>query len=80
MEKRINGKIAVWCNTFKDEIKNIIHNPSNKNLTTEEFTHHMNQVLMTYEALQLQKEDFQKRKRVKNVVPYFHCNISKSIY
>ena len=79
MEKRINGKIAVWCNTFKDEIKNIVHNPSNKALSREELTHHMTQILMTYEPLQLQKEDFQKRKRVKNVVPYFdRCSAKRA--
>ena len=71
MEKRINEKIGAWCNTFKDEIKSILQSPSHKSLTSEELSQHIMQMLMSYQPLHLEKEDFQKRKRVKNVVPYF---------
>lgn len=71
MEKRINEKIGAWCNTFKDEIKSILQSPSHKSLSSEELSQHIIQMLMTYQPLHLEKEDFQKRKRVKNVVPYF---------
>ena len=59
MEKRINEKIGAWCNTFKDEIKSILQSPTHKSLSSEELSQHIMQMLMSYQPLHLEKEDFQ---------------------
>ena len=68
MEKRLNKKIDSYITTFKDDIRNKI----------DEFgcskDDKMNQLLLyiyDYAHPCLIKEDFQKRKRVKNFVPIF---------
>ena len=68
MERRLNKRLEMYIGGFKDDIREkatqlgIVKNPE------------INQILQyiyDYERLCFTKEDFQKRKRVKNVVPYF---------
>lgn len=68
VEKRINNKIREYLLKFKTDIKNRIINDSsygNKKKKMDEFL----QYIYDYQPLQLTQIDFQKRKRVKNVVP-----------
>lgn len=65
MEKRINKKIDNWITDFKEDVKNKaleLGLMSDNNLTQ------MVQFIFDYERLCLTKEDFMKRKRVKNSV------------
>ena len=67
MEKRISYKIDNFFLKFKDDIKEHI-------VKTDKGTGQFNDLLKyiyDYEKLNLDKEDFTKRKRVKNTVPYF---------
>jgi len=67
MERRINKKIETYITTLKDNIRD---KSSELGIKTEQ----MNQLLQyvyDYDRLNLNKEDFMKRKRVKNVVPFF---------
>ena len=65
MEKRINKKIDNWISGFKDDIKKkatTLNLQQDTNLTS------LVQYIYDYERMCLSKEDFMKRKRVKNVV------------
>jgi len=67
MEKRINNKTRAYLQEFKNNVKNFIdsndlHNPDTKN--------QLLQFVFDYQPLEFTKIDFQKRKRVKNIVPY----------
>ena len=70
MEKRINNKTRHYLQTFKEDIKNNI-------IKSKIYQHHPEEVsnflqfVYDYQPLEFQKLDFQKRKRVKNVVPFF---------
>ena len=70
MEKRISNKIDNFFLKFKDDIKEHI-------VKTDNATGKFNDLLKfiyEYEKLNLNKEDFTKRKRVKNTVPnYERC-------
>ena len=74
MEKRVQLKIDCYLNNFKEHLIEIIHDsdsipaPSKKNLIHE---------IKTHPSLILTNEDFIKRKRVKNSVPYFERCIAK---
>jgi hypothetical protein len=68
MEKRLNKKIENYITTFKDDIKEKV---TQMGSCKDE---KMNQLLLyiyDYAHPVLSKEDFQKRKRVKNFVPIF---------
>lgn len=64
MERRINKKIENYISEFKDKVrlKALEFNSDDPNL------HKLVQYICDYERLTLNKEDFMKRKRVKNVV------------
>jgi hypothetical protein len=64
MEKSINKKIETYISEFKDNIRKKSSEiaPNDQNLTN------LVQYIYDYERLTLKKEDFAKRKRVKNVV------------
>jgi len=67
MERRLNKKIESYVTTFKDDVKA-------KALELGLVNETANQLLLyiyDYERLALGKDDFVKRKRVKNVVPFF---------
>jgi len=68
MEKRLNKKIESYITLFKDDVREKITQLGGQN------DEKMNQLLTyiyDYAHPILNKEDFQKRKRVKNFVPMF---------
>ena len=67
MEKRLNKKIETYITTFKDDVK---EKASQLGLVNED-TNNLLMYIFDYERLVLAKDDFVKRKRVKNVVPFF---------
>ena len=69
MEKRINQKTRTYLQQFKNDIKEFI-STSEKGITPDE-ANSLLQFIYDYQPLEFQKTDFQKRKRVKNVVPFF---------
>ena len=73
MEKRITTKVDDYFLKFKEDIKGyIIDNNSNNDKT--EMLNELIKYVYQYEKLSLNKEDFTKRKRVKNTVPkYERC-------
>jgi hypothetical protein len=67
MERRLNKKMEEYISTFKDNIKQ-------KSLQLGINNDELNQLLQyiyDYDRLSFNKEDFMKRKRVKNFVPIF---------
>jgi hypothetical protein len=67
MEKRINKKIEAYTTAFKEKI---LERSSQLGIKDEQLNSLM-QYIYDYERLAFAKEDFQKRKRVKNYVPIF---------
>lgn len=68
MERRINKRIEGYITTFKDELREKVLNFDAEN---EMSRNQLIQYIYDYERLTLEKDDFMKRKRVKNVVPFF---------
>lgn len=69
MEKRINKKISDYTSTYKTEIKDVLLKLSEENHIEKEKIASVIQTLYDYPSLCLTKDDFQKRKRIKNIVP-----------
>ena len=68
MEKRLNKKIESYITSFKDNIRDKANQIGMiKNEQTNQLLHY----IYDYERLVFTKEDFQKRKRVKNFVPIY---------
>lgn len=65
MERRINKKIENYISEFKDNVK---QKASELGLTKDPNLSQLVQYIYDYDRLALGKEDFMKRKRVKNVV------------
>jgi len=65
MERRINKKIENYISDFKDKVK---EKASEMGLSTDPNLSHLVQYIYDYDRLALTKDDFLKRKRVKNVV------------
>jgi hypothetical protein len=68
MERRLNKKVEGYITSFKDNIK---EKTGQLGLSKNEQINHLIQYIYDYERLCFTKEDFMKRKRVKNVVPFF---------
>jgi len=68
MERRLNKKIELYVTAFKENIKDKI---SQLGLNNNEETTKLLQYVYDYDRLAFNKEDFMKRKRVKNFVPIF---------
>jgi len=68
MEKRLNKKIELYITQFKESIREKI---TLMGLTKCEQMNQLLQYVYDYDRLSFSKEDFQKRKRVKNFVPIF---------
>jgi hypothetical protein len=68
MEKRLNKKLETWISGFKDNIR---EKATQIGISKNEQTNQLIQYIYDYDRLTFGKEDFQKRKRVKNVVPFF---------
>jgi hypothetical protein len=67
MEKRINKKFENYITTLKENIRE----KSIQLGMNDEKMNDLIQYIYNYERMTLHKDDFMKRKRVKNVVPYF---------
>ena len=67
MEKRMNKKVDAYVTAFKDSIRDKSQVLGIKN---EQMNLLLNYIY-DYDRLSFTKEDFAKRKRVKNVVPFF---------
>lgn len=67
MERRINKKIETYITSFKDSIRDKAGELGLKN----EQANHLLQYIYDHDRLVFAKDDFMKRKRVKNVVPFF---------
>jgi len=68
MEKRLNKKVEEYITEFKDNIR---EKASQLGLTQDQTVIQLLQYIYDYERISLNKEDFQKRKRVKNFVPIY---------
>ena len=64
MERRINKKIENYLTDFKDNIRSKAIELGPK----ESSIHQLIQYICDYDRLNLSKEDFMKRKRIKNIV------------
>ena len=65
MERRINKRIENYISDFKEKVK---EKATDLGLSTDSKLNQIVQYIYDYERLSLTKEDFMKRKRVKNVV------------
>ena len=75
MEKRINKKFENYITTLKEKIRE----KSIELGMNDEKMNDLIQYIYNYERMTLNKDDFMKRKRVKNVVPFFdRCSAKKS--
>tara|TARA_Y100001970_G_scaffold37677_1_gene46546 strand:- start:1997 stop:2512 length:516 start_codon:yes stop_codon:yes gene_type:complete len=75
MEKRINNKVNQHLTTFKEQIKKKLYELNIDNDDKIKFLEY----LYSYPHLKIDKEDFLKRKRVKNVVPHcFRCKAKRA--
>lgn len=68
MEKRLSKKAETYSTNFKDNIREKV---TQLGLSKNEHINQLLQYIYDYERLTFTKEDFQKRKRVKNFVPIF---------
>lgn len=68
MERRLNKKLESYIASFKDSIRD---KATQMGMTKNEQVNQLLQHVYDYERLSFQKEDFQKRKRVKNFVPIY---------
>ena len=68
MEKRITKKCEEHVSQFKDEIKNWLED-NNIEMKGKQDTSHFLQFVYDFGSIKITKEDFAKRKRIKNVVP-----------
>ena len=86
MEKHINEKIVNYINAFKKDIIKLVGETEiefqirskNKEHSIKN-VHQIVNYVTEYPMITLEKEDFVKRKRIKNVVPYYDRCIAKRI-
>jgi len=76
MERRLNKKIEQYISGFKDKI---CARATDLGVINNEGGNQLLQFVYDYDRLVLGKEDFVKRKRVKNVVSYFdRCSAKRA--
>jgi energy-converting hydrogenase Eha subunit F len=68
MERRLNKKVESYISSFKDSIK---EKASQMGVINNEEVNQLLHYIYDYDRLSFDKEDFMKRKRVKNFVPIF---------
>ena len=68
MERRLNKKVESYISSFKDSIK---EKASQMGVINNEEINQLLHYIYDYDRLSFDKEDFMKRKRVKNFVPIF---------
>ncbi len=75
MEKRITRKVDIYIAGFKNDIRNRVLSMDIDKFHLNELLEYVNE----YESLILQKDDFIKRKRVKNAIPQLNrCNAKRA--
>ncbi len=74
MERRLNKKAETYITSFKDSIR---EKTVQLGLSNEPQINALIQYIYDYDRLSFDKDDFQKRKRVKNFVPQFDRCIAK---
>jgi len=67
MERRLNKKLETYISKFKNDIRD---KTAGLGIVPEQ-ANQLLQFVYDYERVSVSKEDFAKRKRVKNVVPFF---------
>jgi hypothetical protein len=76
MEKRINKRIETYITTFKDDIRNKMNE---LNFDEKSKINELLEYVYDYNRLCLNKDDFIKRKRVKNSIPCVNrCNARRA--
>ena len=76
MEKRINDATKQYFSKFKDDIRDKL---VKLNISETEKANELLEFIYEYERLCFEKDDFVKRKRVKNVVPMMNrCNAKRA--
>jgi len=82
MEKRLFKKIDQHNSKFKDDIKAWIEKNNCSVVCNEDSVNKLSEFLQfiyDYETINISKDDFQKRKRIKNTVPlYDRCNARRA--
>ena len=68
MERRLNKKVETYITSFKDNIR---EKATQLGLSSDTKSSQLLQYIYDYDRLSFNKEDFQKRKRVKNFVPIY---------
>lgn len=68
MERKLNKKVETYITSFKENIR---EKSSELGLGKNEDVNQLIQFIYDYDRLNFGKEDFMKRKRVKNVVPFY---------
>jgi hypothetical protein len=68
MERRLNKKLEAYISSFKDNIRD---KAGQLGLNSDVKYTQLLQYVYDYDRLSFNKEDFQKRKRVKNFVPIY---------
>jgi hypothetical protein len=68
MERRLNKKLENYITLFKDSIK---EKATQLNIINNDEVNQLLHYIYDYDRLSFNKEDFMKRKRVKNFVPIF---------
>ena len=68
MERRLNKKVETYIGSFKDSIR---EKATQLGLNNDTKSTQLLQYIYDYDRLSFNKEDFQKRKRVKNFVPIY---------
>ena len=72
MERRVNKKVVDYICSFKNNIVNDIQSILNDtNLSNNDKQQALIGKVYNYPSMNIEKEDFAKRKRVKNTVPVF---------
>ena len=71
MEKKLNTRFNAFFYKFKDDIKTHITEELGDNITPQIQSKIM-KYIYAYDGISITKEDLQRRKRVKNIVP-LHC-------
>lgn len=76
MEKKINKRVETYISSFKDDLCGKVNDLDVEN---ESSKNQLIKYIYEYERLILEKDDFVKRKRVKNVVPFFdRCSAKRA--
>ena len=74
MEKRINGKVTDYIDNLKNKIKTYV--AENENICFKEKSDLL-KFIYDFEKIEINKQDFVKRKRSKSVVPFYNRCIAK---